>query len=77
MKDDSGKPLWIKKSPTNAVKIKIAKSIIAISSVSLLKKILDISQTSDRDLMWRAIIHMVFVVSALLITITYYKKQNT
>jgi len=30
MKDDSGKPLWIKKLSPNAVKIKIAGSTIAI-----------------------------------------------
>ncbi len=77
MKDDTGKPLWIKKLSPNAVKIKIAGSIIAISSISLLKEFLEISQTSDRDLMWGAIIHMIFVVSALLIAITYYIEKKT
>ena len=77
MKDDTGKPLWIKKLSPNAVKIKIAGSIIAISSISLLKEFLEISQTSDRDLMWGAIIHLVFVVSALLIAITYYIEKKT
>ena len=77
MNDDTGKPLWIKKLSPNAVKIKIAGSIIAISSISLLKEFLEISQTSDRNLMWGAIIHMIFVVSALLIAITYYIEKKT
>ena len=49
-KQDSNQPLWIKKLSPNAVKLKIAGSIIGISSISLLKKFLEISQTSDRDL---------------------------
>ncbi len=44
------KQLWIKKLSPNVVKLKIAGSIIGISFISLLKKFLEISQTSDRDL---------------------------
>ena len=69
-KRGGGQPLWIKKLSPNAVKLKIAGSIICISSISLLKKFLEISQTSDRDLVWAAAIHIVFVVSALLIATT-------
>ena len=69
-KRGGGQPLWIKKLSPNAVKLKIAGSIIGISSISLLKKFLEISQTSDRDLVWAAAIHIVFVVSALLIATT-------
>lgn len=54
----------------NAVKLKIAGSIIGISSISLLKKFLEVSQATDRDLAWSATIHMVFVISALLIAFT-------
>ncbi|MFT4694152.1 MAG: hypothetical protein ACI8TE_001054 [Francisella sp.] len=39
-KSGGGQPLWIKKLSPNAVKLKIAGSIIGISSISLLKKIL-------------------------------------
>ncbi|APC96346.1 TIGR00645 family protein [Francisella frigiditurris] len=72
MRKQNGQPLWIKKLSPNAVKIKIAGSIIAISSISLLKKFLEISQTTDRELLWGTIIHIVFVLSALLIAITSY-----
>ncbi|MED7788484.1 TIGR00645 family protein [Francisella sp. 19X1-34] len=71
-KKDGGQPVWIKKLSPNAVKLKIAGSIIGISSISLLKKFLEVSQTSNRDLAWSAAIHIVFVVSALLIAFTSY-----
>lgn len=73
----SGQPIWIKKLSPNAVKLKIAGSIIGISSISLLKKYLEISQTSDRDLMWAATIHIVFVVSALLIAATSFVEGKS
>ncbi len=49
--------------------MKISGSIIAISSISLLKQFLEISQRSDRELIWNVIIHMIFVFSALIIAI--------
>jgi uncharacterized protein (TIGR00645 family) len=76
-KQDSGQPLWIKKLSPNAVKLKIAGSIIGISSISLLKKFLEISQTSDRDLIWASTIHIIFVVSALLIATTSYVEGKS
>lgn len=72
-----GQPIWIKKLSPNAVKLKIAGSIIGISSISLLKKYLEISQTSDRDLVWAASIHIVFVVSALLIAATSFVEGKS
>lgn len=71
-KKGGGQPVWIKKLSPNAVKLKIAGSIIGISSISLLKKFLEVSHSSDRDLAWSAAIHLVFVVSALLIAFTSY-----
>ena len=76
-KQDSNQPLWIKKLSPNAVKLKIAGSIIGISSISLLKKFLEISQTSDRDLIWASTIHIIFVVSALLIATTSYVEGKS
>nr|WP_240308761.1 YqhA family protein [Francisella opportunistica] len=71
-KEKYGQPVWIKKLSPDAVKIKIAGSIITISSISLLQGFLDILHTTDRELLWGVTIHIVFVVSALLISITSY-----
>jgi uncharacterized protein (TIGR00645 family) len=66
---EKGEPVWIKKLSPTGVKMKIAGSIVAISSISLLKQFLDIAQTDDRVLMWNVIIHLAFVLSATMIAI--------
>ena len=71
----SGQPLWIKRLSPDAVKMKIAGSIIAISSISLLKQFLEISKVTDRELLWGAIIHGVFVISALLVALISYIEK--
>jgi len=43
---------------------------VAISAIQLLLAFMDIAKTSDRDLMWSVIIHMVFVTSGLLLALT-------
>ncbi|MDE5030184.1 YqhA family protein, partial [Francisella tularensis subsp. holarctica] len=63
-KKSGGQPVCIKKLSPNAVKLKIAGSIIGISSISLLKKFIEFSQATDRELAWSAAIHIVVVVSA-------------
>ncbi|MBK2124756.1 TIGR00645 family protein [Fangia hongkongensis] len=67
---DKGEPIWIKKLSPTGVKMKIAGSIVAISSISLLKQFLDIAHISDRELLWNVIIHLVFVFSAIMIAFT-------
>ncbi|MFZ9035932.1 MAG: TIGR00645 family protein [Francisellaceae bacterium] len=72
----SGEPLWIKKLSHSGVKLKIAGSIVAISSISLLKQFLDISQLTSRELLWYVIIHLTFVLSAFfLVMIAYVEKK--
>ncbi|WP_116963618.1 TIGR00645 family protein [Fastidiosibacter lacustris] len=63
----SGEPIWIKRLSHTGVKLKIAGSIVAISSISLLKQFLDIPQLSNRDLMWYVLLHLTFLVSALIL----------
>ena len=67
---EKGEPTWIKSLSPTGVKMKIAGSIVAISSISLLKQFLEITQISDRELIWNVIIHIVFVFSAMMIAIT-------
>jgi uncharacterized protein (TIGR00645 family) len=46
--------------------LKVASSIVAISSIHLLRAFMDARETPDNKLMWYVIIHLTFVVSALL-----------
>lgn len=58
---------WLGKVDAGTLKIKVAASIVAISSIHLLKAFVNIKDHSNDKLMWLAIIHMTFVLSALLL----------
>lgn len=58
---------WLGKLDSGSLKLKVAASIVAISSIHLLQKFMEV-QTIDNDkLLWYVIIHMTFVVSALML----------
>jgi len=60
---------WLGKLDASSLKLKVAASIVAISSIHLLRAFMSISNTSavDNDkLMWYVIIHLTFVVSAVM-----------
>ena len=73
---NKGEPVWIKKLSPTGVKMKIAGSIVAISSISLLKQFLDTSMTDSKTLMWSVIIHLVFVISATMMAIVGILEQK-
>jgi uncharacterized protein (TIGR00645 family) len=57
---------WLGKLDAGTLKLKVAASIVAISSIHLLRKFMEVEETSSTQLMWYVIIHMTFVLSALL-----------
>jgi uncharacterized protein (TIGR00645 family) len=56
---------WLGKIDAGSLKIKVASTIVAISSIHLLQVFLNASQYASEHLMWVTIMHMVFVFSAL------------
>jgi uncharacterized protein (TIGR00645 family) len=63
---DTEKLGWLGKLDANSLKLKVASSIVAISSIHLLRAFMDARETPNDKLMWYVIIHLTFVVSALL-----------
>ena len=63
-------PEWMSTIDFTGLKLKLLSSIVAISAIQLLRVFMDIAKTSDRELMWSVIIHMVFVVSGLVLALT-------
>lgn len=55
---------WLGKMDSSSLKMKVAASIVAISSIHLLKIFMNAQNIDDSKLMWYVIIHMAFVVSA-------------
>ena len=60
------KPEWLGKLDAGTLKLKVAASIVAISSIHLLKMFVEAEHTPNDKLMWYVIIHLTFVVSAVL-----------
>ena len=63
-------PEWLSHVNAGVLKIKLATALIGISSVHLLKTFINASHYDDRTIMWQVIIHVVFVVSALVMAFT-------
>lgn len=57
---------WLGKLDAGTLKLKVAASIVAISSIHLLRKFVAADTTENDKLMWYVIIHLTFVVSAVL-----------
>lgn len=57
---------WLGKLDAGSLKLKVAASIVAISSIHLLRKFMEADKVESEVLMWYVIIHLTFVVSAVL-----------
>jgi uncharacterized protein (TIGR00645 family) len=62
--EDKEKLNWLGKMDSSSLKMKVAASIVAISSIHLLRVFMDAKNIEPQYLMWYVIIHMTFVVSA-------------
>jgi uncharacterized protein (TIGR00645 family) len=60
-------PAWLGKLDSGTLKLKVAASIVAISSIHLLRIFMDAIDTPNDKIMWYVILHLTFVVSALLL----------
>jgi uncharacterized protein (TIGR00645 family) len=56
---------WLGKMDSGSLKQKVAASIVAISSIHLLKAFMNAAQIDNDKLMWYVIIHITFVLSAM------------
>ena len=63
--DDESSVHWLGEIDAGSLKIKVASTIVAISSIHLLQIFLNVDKYSSDKLMWYTLIHLAFVVSAL------------
>ena len=63
--EDTEKLSWLGKLDTSSLKNKVAASIVAISSIHLLKIFMNAVNIPDNKLMWYVLIHLTFVASAV------------
>lgn len=72
--EGSEKLSWLGKMDAGSLKQKVAASIVAISSIHLLKAFMNAESIDNGKLMWYVIIHMTFVISA--IGMAYVDRMN-
>lgn len=58
---------FLGKLDSGSLKIKVASSIVAISSIHLLQVFLNVEQYTDTRIMWLTLMHLAFVVSAVML----------
>jgi uncharacterized protein (TIGR00645 family) len=64
---DGDKLGWLGKLDAGTLKLKVAASIVAISSIHLLQAFMNLGQVPNDKLLWYVVVHLTFVVSALLL----------
>ena len=72
------KPDWLEHIDPGAIKIKLATSLVGISSIHLLKSFIFVGNPptegmaaiTHQDILWQVVIHMTFVVSTLLLAVS-------
>ncbi|MET0280571.1 MAG: TIGR00645 family protein [Steroidobacteraceae bacterium] len=65
--DQHGEKLdWFGKLDAGTLKLKVAASIVAISSIHLLRVFMEVQTIENDKMMWYVIIHLTFVISAVL-----------
>jgi uncharacterized protein (TIGR00645 family) len=61
----SAQLVWLAKLDAGSIKVKVAVAIVVISAIDLLQAFLEIEDVADDKLLWRVIVHLTFVASAL------------
>lgn len=64
------RPDWLTHVDPGTIKIKLAASLIGISSIHLLKGFVDVANEDPEHLKWKIFIHMTFLASAILLAWT-------
>jgi uncharacterized protein (TIGR00645 family) len=67
--DNEDEVHWLGQIDAGSLKVKVASTIIAISSIHLLQIFLNLPQYSDNQVMWYTILHMTFIASALFLAL--------
>jgi uncharacterized protein (TIGR00645 family) len=68
--EHSAWPPWMSRTDFSGLKLKLLAAMVAISAVQLLSVFLNVADTTDRDITWYVIIHVIFVISGLLLALT-------
>ena len=66
IKNEDTRLNWLGTMDANSLKLKVAASIVAISSIHLLRIFMDAKNIPNDKIMWYIIMHLTFVISAFM-----------
>ena len=69
-KENMERPDWMGKVDFAGLKLKVISALVAISSIELLKVFLSSTSYTEEEILWRVIIHSVFVFSGMIFALT-------
>ncbi|MCI0654537.1 MAG: TIGR00645 family protein [Methylococcaceae bacterium] len=75
--EESDKLSWLGKHDYGDLKLKVAGSIVAISSIHLLKIFMNAQQTPNDKILWYVIVHLTLLTSAVLMGISDKIKEKS
>lgn len=67
--DDEDEVHWLGQIDSGSLKIKVASTIVAISSIHLLQIFLNVPSYTDQQILWYTVLHVTFILSALFLAI--------
>lgn len=70
--DDTDKPDWLEHIDPGTIKIKLASSLIGISSIHLLRSFINMDSLDLEKLKWQIIIHLTFIASTVFLAFSEY-----
>jgi uncharacterized protein (TIGR00645 family) len=70
LEDHPDQPEWLSHVNAGVLKVKLAVALIGISSIDLLRTFINAGQLEDRLILWRVVIHLTFLASAIALAFT-------
>jgi uncharacterized protein (TIGR00645 family) len=68
--DHPDNPEWLSHVSAGTLKVKLAMALVGISSIHLLKTFINAAEMAEATIKWQVIIHITFVLSALVLAYT-------
>lgn len=59
------RPAWLRSMDPGTLKVKLSASLVGVSGIHLLKAFINVDSLSSHHMMWQAILHGVFLISAI------------
>jgi len=75
--EDAHRPTWMGTIDFSGLKIKLIRSIVAISGIHLLKQFMKVEAVNKEDLKWLLLTHAAFVISGVLLAVMDYYAHKS